>query len=133
MQQIQYIFDIIAHYLKAVFLKAQLTGLLHVFFSNNWRPLVLANVKSGKIVYANDSFLEAVGWDIKKFKDKPFIDFVCEDDKEKTLAEMEHLKRGGHTSYFTNRYRKPDGSLIRVTWVSFVAYGWYFAEAKFNE
>ena len=130
---IRYLFDASTEYWKGVILKPQLTGLLHVFFRHYWRSIVFANARTGRIVYANPSFLKGTGWKLRDFRAKAFIDFVHDEDKKSTLDLMSELKDGLTTTFFENRYIKPDGSFTKVSWVAFVSYGWYFAEAKFNE
>ena len=66
----------------------------------------------------NPKFSEVLGYTNEEFLSKSFIDFVHEDDKQATLAEVEKLSKGIPTIKFTNRYKCKNGEYKYLLWGS---------------
>jgi PAS domain S-box-containing protein len=49
---------------------------------------------------------------------KPLIDFVCPEDREKTLRTASNVMAGNNMAYFENRYIRKDGSLVPIEWTA---------------
>jgi PAS domain S-box-containing protein len=64
------------------------------------------------------SFESTLGWKSEEVVDKPFIDFVHPDDRERTLAEVKAHKTGHQAVQFENRYLCKAGSYRWISWNS---------------
>jgi PAS domain S-box-containing protein len=124
--------DAVYFYLLAL-RRPRLTGLLHLFFRNYWRGIVLGDVKKGTITYANPVFLESLGWDQATLRSIKFLDLIHPDDIEKTLKEIQRLADGYKTIDFSNRYLTSDGSFVNVSWMCMSVLGWYICETEVYE
>lgn len=70
----------------------------------------------GFFVRINSSFNRLLGYEDKEFLAKPFIEFVHEDDVEKTLEALTRAVEGKNDLNIVNRYKCKDGSFIWVEW-----------------
>lgn len=77
---------------------------------------MLCIVKNGYFSRLNPAFSEVLGYSVEELTSTPFIDFVHEDDRPATLAQVEQLSRGIPTVNFHNRYRCRDGSWRWLSW-----------------
>jgi len=77
----------------------------------------LANF-DGYFKKVNPSFSKVLGWSIEELTNKPFIDFVHPEDKQKTLDEVSKLSQGFLTINFSNRYLTKSGEYKVLNWVS---------------
>lgn len=66
----------------------------------------------------NPAFSVTLGWTIKELMEKPFIDFVHPDDKNKTFNEIQKLSAGLRTVSFENRYLTRSGEYKVLSWVA---------------
>jgi PAS domain-containing protein len=86
---------------------------------------VIADVKTDRIIYANKAFLKHIGRSIKEMRSKPFIDFVSDQYKGKTMKASDDLVHGMTVYDFENAYQRPDGSDAYLKWRAIVFGGLY--------
>jgi PAS domain S-box-containing protein len=67
----------------------------------------------------NPAFCRVLGWSEDQLLDRPFFDYVHEDDVAATRAELERLTAGLPTDSFENRYRCSDGTFRHLAWTAF--------------
>ncbi len=70
----------------------------------------------GYFTKINSSFKKILGYNDKEFLSKPFIEFVHEDDTEKTIAALGEAANGKSEIFIQNRYKCKDGSYIWIEW-----------------
>jgi PAS domain S-box-containing protein len=73
----------------------------------------------GRFKRINPAFERVLGWPSDQLLTQPFLDFVHPDDQSETVAEVSKLGSGQTTLSFTNRYRRKDGSYIKLHWTSY--------------
>ncbi len=66
----------------------------------------------------NPAFEQLLGHSQEALLGSSFLEFVHVDDRERTLAEVEHLSRGSLTVDFENRYRTASGDYRWLAWRS---------------
>jgi PAS domain S-box-containing protein len=64
----------------------------------------------------NPSFTRVLGYSMDELLARPFLELVHPDDRDATVAEIEHLADGTVTLAFSNRYRHRDGGYVRLQW-----------------
>lgn len=69
-----------------------------------------------EFVMVSDTARQLLGYHPKELMSKRFIDFVAEEDKERTAAVAREIIAGRPVTDFTNRYRRCDGELVPVVW-----------------
>jgi PAS domain S-box-containing protein len=67
----------------------------------------------------NPAFERALGYSARELLAEPFLHYVHPDDQDVTVAEVGKLSDGSPTLAFTNRYRRKDGSYVRLHWRAF--------------
>jgi two-component system CheB/CheR fusion protein len=72
--------------------------------------------EAGEFVLVSEGSMNLWGYMPKEMMHKMYIDFVAEEDKQKTLLIAGDIMSGHPVSDFTNRYKKKDGSLVPVIW-----------------
>ena len=70
----------------------------------------------GKFKLINPALRKFLGIPQNELFEKAFIQFVHEEDQNKTLNEVNHPSLGNATNPFTNRYLRNDGSYRIVEW-----------------
>ena len=88
------------------------------FFELSIDLLCLASL-DGYFLRLSPSFMRLLGWSKDELLARPFLDFVHEDDRASTLAEVARLEEGATTLNFQNRYRCKDGSWVWLSWSSY--------------
>ncbi|WP_433604909.1 PAS domain S-box protein [Dactylosporangium sp. CA-139114] len=64
----------------------------------------------------NPAFERTLGYSTEELLERPFIDFVLDEDRERTVAEAEALSQGQERMTFQNRYRCKSGALRWLEW-----------------
>ena len=92
----------------------------------------------GYFTKINSSFRKLLGYSKKEVLERPFINFVHEDDVEKTRQALTDARKGKKEIYIENRYKCKDGSYKWIEWKvlvivkenRFIAVGRDFTERK---
>ena len=85
------------------------------FFMLSPEMMVIAGA-DGYFTNANPRFLKEMGYTLEELRSKPFIDFVLEEDKQRTIQETMHLASGGSTVQFVNRWLRANGEVTWMEW-----------------
>ncbi|MFO7656532.1 MAG: PAS domain S-box protein [Bacteroidales bacterium] len=73
----------------------------------------------GYFLKINPAFNKLLGYSDRELKSRPYIDFVIEEDKQKTFDVIsEQLRKGKTVVNFQNRYHCKDGNIIWLDWNS---------------
>jgi two-component system CheB/CheR fusion protein len=64
----------------------------------------------------SDTVKELLGYTSKELLSKPYLEFVVEEDREKTQAVAEEIISGKPAADFTNHYLRKDGTSVPITW-----------------
>jgi len=64
----------------------------------------------------NPAWEQTLGFTIEELLSKPFIEFVHQDDRERTLHQNAKVRTGGQALSFENRYLCKDGSCRWLLW-----------------
>lgn len=118
-----------AAYLNRKAGRQKLKNYLLELYESTIDGIVIADQKTGRIEYANPAFLEALGWSEKEITSRPFIDFVIDEDKEKTRNASKQLSNRP-TILFENRYKTKDGKHRTVKWRTIVKHGKYICTTE---
>jgi PAS domain S-box-containing protein len=71
----------------------------------------------GRFTMLNNAWQRTLGWTREELMDATLLDFVHPDDREATLAVMQHTAEVGfELASFENRYRCRDGSYRWLSW-----------------
>lgn len=74
---------------------------------------------NGYFMLLNPSWERVLGYSEEELKSAPFIEFIHEDDREKTLDIVkEQVEKGEKVMNFQNRYRRKNGEYIWLDWTS---------------
>ncbi|MDQ6694945.1 MAG: EAL domain-containing protein [Chloroflexota bacterium] len=86
----------------------------------------------GYFIRANPAFEKTLGYDQAEYLSRPFLDFVCPEDREETITQMSRLLLGETVLGFQNRYVCKDGSEKWLDWacVPVVEEGLIYAVAR---
>lgn len=85
------------------FFETSIDLLCHLDFSGYFRRL-------------NPAWEHTLGFTRAEMLDRPFIDFVHPDDRERTLTQNQAVREGGRALSFENRYRCKDDSYRWLRW-----------------
>ena len=66
----------------------------------------------------NKAWTEVLGHSLEELLDRPFTEFIHEEDLEKTSAAIKSLIEGRPLKQFVNRYRTRDGSYRSLEWTA---------------
>lgn len=88
------------------------------FFVYGIDLMCLAGVDA-RFIVVNPAFERALDMPARELLAVPFIRFIHPDDVDATVAEVVRLKDGTPTLTFTNRYRRRDGSYVRLHWKAY--------------
>lgn len=72
-----------------------------------------------RFIVVNPAFERVLGYSAAELVAEPFVHFIHPDDRDATVAEVGRLADGSPTLAFTNRYRRADGSYVRLHWRAF--------------
>lgn len=88
---------------------------LDIFFQTAGDLMCIAS-KEGYFIEINPTFIKVLGYTPEELLERPFIEFVHPDDKEKTNQAMEKLSKGELVEDFINRYKRKDGKYTWFAW-----------------
>jgi hypothetical protein len=80
--------------------------------------LICIASQEGRFQRVNPAFERVLGWTPEEMIARPFLDFVDEADRARTLAEVDRLVGGGAPAPFENRFLKKGGGSCRLAWSS---------------
>lgn len=87
------------------------------FFQLTSDLICVADLESAKFLKINQAFMKIFGYTEEEMLSKTYLDFVHEEDRQKTIDIMEsELKKGKELISFTNRYICKDGSCKWINW-----------------
>lgn len=78
--------------------------------------MIVAVDGDGVFRYVNDASTKLLGYDPSDLIGRPFIDFVHESERAKTIKVAESIKDGHDVTNFENHYIRNDGKLVPVIW-----------------
>jgi PAS domain S-box-containing protein len=101
-------------------------------FFNVTRDMLCVAGFDGYFKRVNPAWEQALGYSQSEMMEKPFLDFVHPDDREKTVEATANLSKGGEVTSFENRYRCKDGSYRWLLWSarSMVSEGLIYGSAR---
>ncbi|EMI44705.1 protein kinase domain-containing protein [Rhodopirellula sp. SWK7] len=73
---------------------------------------------NGFFVRINDNFSRVLGHSNEALLSNPFLSFVHEDDRERTIAQVSALREGRPVVRFRNRYITANGDYIAIEWTA---------------
>jgi PAS domain S-box-containing protein len=94
-----------------------LSNELETLFSIS-NDLICIATTEGYFLRVNPAFERVLGWAPAEMIARPFLDFVMEEDRERTIGELGRMAAVGTPTPFENRYRKKDGGYCRLSWSS---------------
>ena len=99
------------------------------FFSLALDLLCIAD-DTGHFVLLNKEWERTLGYPLNDLLGRPFMDFVHQEDLEKTEEALKSLAVGQEVLSFVNRYRCRDGTFRWLEWRSFPEQGFIYAAAR---
>ncbi|OIR01214.1 cyclic di-GMP phosphodiesterase Gmr [mine drainage metagenome] len=88
------------------------------FFNLSINPMCIAD-PYGCFKQVNPAFVKLTGYSENELIAKPFLDFVLQEDRQKTADEMKLQVGVRPTMQFDNRYRCKDGKVIHLSWMAY--------------
>lgn len=81
-------------------------------------PSIIAkvNLNTGYFVEVNQALTRILGYTVKEFTSKPFLEFVHPDTRQKTADKVSEKLTLNQETYFENRYLCKDGSSKWMSW-----------------
>lgn len=95
------------------------------------KGFVVTRAKDHRIIYANDAFLDYIGWTIKDLRTNPFTEFISEEFRESTKVVSRALEDGISLFEFYNEFIRPDKSLVGMEWETIFVQGYYVSYVQF--
>jgi PAS domain S-box-containing protein len=84
-------------------------------FSND---IICTIDNDGKFILVSDASYSILGFHPEELSGTSYIDYLCEEDKNKTSSEELSIKEGNATSTFENRYLHKNGKIVNLLWSS---------------
>jgi len=75
-----------------------------------------ANATTGCFTECNPAVTGILGFTVKEFTSRPFMEYVHPDDRQRTVDEVEKQLKGSPVANFENRYVCKDGSYKWMAW-----------------
>ncbi len=88
---------------------------LNQFFNMSADMLAISNL-NGYFKKVNPAFTNILGYSEEEMLNKPLINFVHQDDRNLTLAELENVQNGKITTYLENRFIAKNGDVKWLSW-----------------
>lgn len=73
---------------------------------------------AGKFVQVSETCKNLWGYEAKELVGRAYMDFVVEDDRDKTALTAADIMSGIPANGFENRYRRKDGTIVPVIWTA---------------
>ena len=70
----------------------------------------------GRLIRVNPACTQILGYSAEELTSRPFIEFILEEDRGATLAEMNRQPELDYTLDFENRFQCKDGSIRWLSW-----------------
>lgn len=100
---------------RAALQRAHAERRLRNFFDLSADPLCIANV-DGYMVEISPAMTAMLGRSEREVTERPLLEYVHPDDRERTSAAMDQLRRGEPVIDFVNRWQRHDGSARWLQW-----------------
>lgn len=75
-----------------------------------------ANAFTGYFIEANPSVTKILGFSVEEYTSKPIMEFIHQEDKQKTIDVISGQIKGKGVNYFENRYLCKNGSYKWMSW-----------------
>ncbi|MCB1609167.1 MAG: PAS domain S-box protein [Xanthomonadales bacterium] len=85
-------------------------------FFHQANTLMCVGGADGYFTRVNPAFTRTLGWSEAELLERPFFDFIVEEDQVGTEAAVQSLTEGYDLTQFENRYRCKDGSIRTLSW-----------------
>jgi two-component system, NtrC family, sensor kinase len=72
--------------------------------------------KEGILLQINNACESILGYKKEEILNTNFLNLIHTDDLDKTIQEMEKLKKGESVEYFENRYNHKNGTYVNLAW-----------------
>lgn len=109
------LFKTLTNYLAPEIKRKQLEQELNQLF--NFAPDLIVIIDSeGYFKRVNPATCELLGYTEEELYAVPFINFIYQDDREKSINEANHLLEDNQTFYFENRYVTKSGKTKWLAW-----------------
>ncbi|MDP9898905.1 sensor domain-containing protein [Variovorax ginsengisoli] len=70
----------------------------------------------GRFIFVSAAARRIFGYEPEEMTGRQMIDFVCPEDRERTLAAARDVIAGQSQAHFENRYVRKDGTLVHIMW-----------------
>ncbi len=92
---------------------------VNIFFTLSREMLCIANTK-GYFTHLNPIWTERLGFTLEELYSRPYVEFVHEEDRTRTVVISKELNDLGEISNFENRYMTKDGGYRWLRWSAIV-------------
>lgn len=72
--------------------------------------------QKGQFIWVNGAATSILGYQAHELEGRPYLEFVVEEDREKTAVASAAIVAGTKMTNFENRYIRKDGSLVPMIW-----------------